>query len=222
MKGCRKCDVELVVGENWYPSSAKNHNPICIKCQRACQLEYRKNHREERRAYMRDYGPRHREEKAAYDRQRRQENLEEIRAYDRQRYLGRKEWKAEYDRKYRQKHKERIRACQRKSERQRYHKNLEESRAKVREKANYRRARKANTAIEPVDEEKIYELYNYTCIYCGVIENLSLDHIVPLDGGGPHCEDNLVVACRSCNSSKHTKPLEDWLQAQPRAQAWVM
>jgi len=83
-------------------------------------------------------------------------------------------------------------------------------------------ARKIGATMEPVDVMAIYDLYERTCIYCGTKDNLTLDHVAPLNGGGAHREDNLVVACLSCNSSKRDKPLAAWLQMQPQAQAWVM
>lgn len=82
-------------------------------------------------------------------------------------------------------------------------------------------ARKQGVAVELVDEAAIYKRDGYMCLYCGATEDLTLDHIMALDNSGPHREDNLLVACRRCNSSKGAKPLEDWLQTQPRALAWV-
>ena len=38
------------------------------------------------------------------------------------------------------------------------------------------------------------------CWYCGGTERLSADHIVPLDRGGTDSGENLIWACRSCNS----------------------
>jgi len=78
-----------------------------------------------------------------------------------------------------------------------------------------------------VDEAEIYERDGHMCLYCGATEDLTLDHltldhIIPLAKGGPHSEDNLIVACRSCNSSKGIKPLMEWLQTQPNALPWVM
>ena len=90
-----------------------------------------------------------------------------------------------------------------------------------REKSRRRRAHSNHVTIEPVSEQRIYALYNNTCIYCGSKENLSLDHIVPLARSGMHCEDNLVVARGHCNSSKGSNPLIDWLKTQPYALAWV-
>ncbi|MBS4095830.1 MAG: HNH endonuclease [Sulfuricella sp.] len=52
-----------------------------------------------------------------------------------------------------------------------------------------------------------YKRYHYTCVYCGfdgrVFDSwmqLSIDHIRPRSAGGTDDPDNLVVACRSCNS----------------------
>ena len=92
---------------------------------------------------------------------------------------------------------------------------------KAREGCRRYRARKRNATIEPVDEAAVYVLNGRMCIYCGATENLTLDHIVPIARGGSHSEDNLVVACGSCNSSKNAKPLAAWLQTQPYSIAWV-
>jgi len=72
---------------------------------------------------------------------------------------------------------------------------------KVREQSRRRRALKLGATIGPVDEAAIYER-DEVCIYCTSDQDLTLDHLTPLARGGPHCQDNLAVACRSCNSSK--------------------
>ncbi len=95
------------------------------------------------------------------------------------------------------------------------------NRAQRAEIVRRRRARKVNATIEPVDEAAIYELYSRICLYCGATEDLTLDHVVALASGGAHCEDNLVVACRKCNSSKRIKPLEDWLHTQLQSNVWL-
>ena len=88
-----------------------------------------------------------------------------------------------------------------------------------RKKAHLRRAAKVNALIAPVDEKKIYALCNNRCAYCGSAERLTLDHVVALANGGSHTEDNLVVACKSCNSSKGQKPLEEWIATRVRTLA---
>jgi 5-methylcytosine-specific restriction endonuclease McrA len=55
--------------------------------------------------------------------------------------------------------------------------------------------------------EEILERYHHSCAYCGA-SNVSMtkDHVVPVTKGGTHTKDNIVPACRSCNSSKGNRP----------------
>lgn len=48
------------------------------------------------------------------------------------------------------------------------------------------------------------------CEYCGSLENLSWDHLIPRSRGGPDTAENHVLACRMCNSSKGSKGLYEW------------
>jgi 5-methylcytosine-specific restriction endonuclease McrA len=43
------------------------------------------------------------------------------------------------------------------------------------------------------------------CVYCGAglgLENVTLDHVIPLSRGGSHQPGNLVSACQTCNQRK--------------------
>jgi 5-methylcytosine-specific restriction endonuclease McrA len=48
------------------------------------------------------------------------------------------------------------------------------------------------------------------CVYCASKEALALDHVVPAALGGSDSPENLVYACRSCNSSKGKRDLWEW------------
>lgn len=52
------------------------------------------------------------------------------------------------------------------------------------------------------------------CFYCGArlnpAVNYTVDHIVPQVNGGDDALDNLVPACRSCNSTKGSKDIEQF------------
>lgn len=48
------------------------------------------------------------------------------------------------------------------------------------------------------------------CIYCGVEEKLTTEHILPTSRGGENIADNVVRVCKSCNSSKGSKRLYEW------------
>jgi len=61
---------------------------------------------------------------------------------------------------------------------------------------------------------KILAKTNSHCIYCGTIldssENFSIDHVVARANGGENTVENLVPCCRSCNSAKRTKDLDEF------------
>ena len=45
----------------------------------------------------------------------------------------------------------------------------------------------------------------HTCFYCGD-DATTVDHVIPIaKGGDPIAQDNLVAACRRCNSSKGSR-----------------
>ncbi len=61
--------------------------------------------------------------------------------------------------------------------------------------------------------EEIYKTWDYKCGYCG--DNAtSLDHIVPRFRSGSSNRNNLLPACRRCNASKASSPVETWYQEQ--------
>jgi hypothetical protein len=49
------------------------------------------------------------------------------------------------------------------------------------------------------------------CVFCGSRENLSTDHLIPKNRGGDDSSDNLVQACKTCNSSRGDKGVFEWL-----------
>jgi 5-methylcytosine-specific restriction endonuclease McrA len=53
--------------------------------------------------------------------------------------------------------------------------------------------------------------FNHRCAYCGETKPLTRDHVIPLSRGGSDDISNIVPACRSCNSRKNAKPLNDFV-----------
>lgn len=73
-------------------------------------------------------------------------------------------------------------------------------------KMERRRARKAGVISDLTQKEWeiIKAVYGYRCAYCGKKPKLlTKDHIIPLLKGGGHTANNIVPACKSCNSRKH-------------------
>lgn len=61
------------------------------------------------------------------------------------------------------------------------------------------------------DDERIKLQTGQVCNYCGSPEKLALDHIFPQKLGGQDDAQNLIFACRTCNSSKGKKDLMEWM-----------
>jgi len=61
--------------------------------------------------------------------------------------------------------------------------------------------------------EDIYKTWDYKCAYCEDTAT-SLDHIVPRFKSGSSNRNNLVPACRRCNSTKASNEVESWYSQQ--------
>jgi 5-methylcytosine-specific restriction endonuclease McrA len=60
---------------------------------------------------------------------------------------------------------------------------------------------------------------DYTCQYCGAAAE-NVDHVIPRSRGGQHVWENVVAACRRCNSRKEDRLLHEAgfrLKREPRA-----
>jgi len=76
-----------------------------------------------------------------------------------------------------------------------------------------RRARKfgnggSHTLAEWVDK---CALLGNVCFYCGEAKPLTRDHKVPLTRGGSDDIENIIPACRSCNTRKGTLTAQEFL-----------
>lgn len=60
-------------------------------------------------------------------------------------------------------------------------------------------------AISESLRNAIFEKDGFKCKECSATEDLTIDHIVPLQRGGMTIEDNLQTLCRKCNSEKGAK-----------------
>ena len=66
-----------------------------------------------------------------------------------------------------------------------------------------------NVLMEPKitseDIKNVKERFGNKCFNCGKESSLCLDHFYPLSKGFSLTEDNCILLCRSCNSSKSNK-----------------
>lgn len=57
----------------------------------------------------------------------------------------------------------------------------------------------------------VYERDAYRCKGCEDWHDLCIDHVLPVSRGGSNNTDNLQTLCRSCNSKKGAKTMDEWL-----------
>jgi len=58
--------------------------------------------------------------------------------------------------------------------------------------------------------EAIKQYFNNACCYCGEEKPLHQEHFLALSKGGEYTRNNIVPACKSCNSSKRDKTFFAW------------
>ena len=163
------------------------------------------------------------------------------RHYDRERYLKLRESKLAYNKEYRELNKDKLQVTQKRwrennkeriliNGRNRYAVKKEyidsyqtEWRKKNRLKWNsYRSARRLKekeNGIYLILDKEFKKLNNQLCFYCGSDHKLTMDHIIPIVRGGRHSIGNLVVACKTCNSQKGSKTIQEWRKLQLKLQS---
>ncbi len=71
------------------------------------------------------------------------------------------------------------------------------------------------------EEMQLIDDYCGRCAYCGnKLEEVTMDHVIPITRGGVHSIENIVPACLSCNSSKGNKPLLVWMYQKTKFTDW--
>ena len=125
----------------------------------------------------------------------------------RKRYLEEnKDWlkinKKEYDRIYRIINRERIYA-----KIAEYRKNHPDIIDAARDRYRLRKFGTSKADLTKEQWEFIKEIFRNRCAYCGKRQKrLTKDHIIPVSKGGAHTIENIVPACKSCNSKKNAGP----------------
>lgn len=100
-----------------------------------------------------------------------------------------------------------------------YRKNPIKARLTAARQHNRRKARLrslASPGVTLLEWSAIVEYFGGCCAYC-LSRATSVDHLVPISRGGLDAPDNVVPACRSCNSSKNAKSLLQWVRMKGAA-----
>jgi 5-methylcytosine-specific restriction endonuclease McrA len=60
----------------------------------------------------------------------------------------------------------------------------------------------------PLTRRAVFARDDWICQYCGATAE-NLDHVIPRSRGGSHTWENVVAACRRCNTRKENRFIED-------------
>ncbi|WP_273867540.1 HNH endonuclease [Serratia odorifera] len=64
-----------------------------------------------------------------------------------------------------------------------------------------------------IKKSKVLAKTGGRCAYCGALlssESLTIDHVISKHRGGDNSVSNLLACCRSCNTAKGAKTMEQW------------
>lgn len=87
----------------------------------------------------------------------------------------------------------------------------------ARTKRHRRRARLVSAAgsFTAAEWTALVNLYDGRCAYCGRSGPLEVEHRIPLSRGGRNSIDNILPACRTCNSRKHRLTDDEFRERGP-------
>lgn len=192
-KRCTHCGVEKDLSE--FPNDKRLKSGIkayCKTCQKIVYDSWRQKNKDKIRVLNRRWASENPEKCRASEKKYRQNNPDKSR---------------EWTRKWHLKNLESVRHNARESMRIWRKDNPE----KMQTYHSLREAKIKNapgTGITPAEWRTIKNETDNRCVYCGKkFDVLEIDHVEPLTKGGRHDVDNIVPACKSCNSSKGNRTL---------------
>jgi len=157
----------------------------------------------DKKEYMKRYNKKWLEDNPTYHKQWEMDNKEHRRKQKKQWEKDSKEHRNEYMKQYHKNNPKYVR---------RYLKTEKGKIAAQRSQSNRRaELRKIINTLIPQEWLDILKEYKYKCAYCGRGFNLfnrpEKDHVIPISKGGDNTKENIVPACKSCNSKKGNKIL---------------
>ena len=181
MKHCRKCEVPLVVGDNWTASQVKQGKRRCRDCVNARARAYRRANAEKIKAYNAKYYKANPEKIKALQSEYAKANRGKINAY---RKANPGKIKAYY-----KANAEKLRADAKEY--------TKANRGKMNAKNAKRRALIKKQTPSWYDHEMVTEIYETAAEF-----GYHVDHIVPLAKGGLHSHENLQLLTPEENLAK--------------------
>lgn len=183
-KICRKCGSKRAI-DNFYLDSTTpdGYDRRCKICRKKEDARYHFLNREKRNEASRRYDKSHKTEKKKYNREYYLNHRDYFREYNRKRV----ESEMRRNRKYYHEHKEYF---------------IEYDRIKRQRMASL------PATLTELEWQKILDQHNNRCHYCGQKGSsnnpLEREHKIPVSRQGGYTKENIVPACKRCNSGKYT------------------
>lgn len=199
-KTCTKCQTEKSV--DLFHLCRNKPIAVCKECKKAYGRQYYIDNKETVKVKRAVYQKAHRPEQYEHLKKWRKNNPEKSREAGRRQYAENIEHRRAVKNAWKLKNPEAI-----KNALERYRLN---HLPKMAEKSHKRRAKLRGNGVFQVTEKELIRLYASPCAHCGTMENVTIDHIIPVARGGRHSIGNLQPLCLSCNASKNAKTMAEW------------
>lgn len=221
-KICTKCGKELPTTSEYFHVRKDSRDGFRNDC-RECSSKYHKQYHQENKEHKKRYMKQWYQENKECTKQYYQDNKEKIKQYSKQYYHDNKEHYSQLNKQWHQENKEHRKQCK-----QQWHQENKEhclQYAKQWRKLNKdkvaiydarRRTLKKQLPSTLISKQwkGIKEEFNNQCAYCGEQLPLEQDHFIALSKGGEYTHNNIIPACKSCNSSKNNKDFFEWYPQQ--------
>lgn len=207
-KQCRVCQIEKPIESFYRQTKARDgRQSSCKECSNQNSIEWAKRNRDKVNVIRKNWLSKNPD----YMREWNQANPEKVR---------------QGQEKYRKANPERVRKTWSDYHERNREKRLRQSSewAKANPELNRSRVRRRDAKRREnetfvVTKRDLARILSQKCAGCGIKENTTLDHIVPISRGGRHSVGNLHALCGSCNSSKKDKLWIEWRRATGRLAA---
>lgn len=211
-KACNKCGQEKPLTSEYWHKNKYRKDGFQGEC-KVCRNNANKLYRLENKEY---YNSWRKNNKGYFDKYQK-ENKEKISQQKSAYYKKNKEVLGSY---YKQWYKENKEIC--KSNNRRYYQE-NKNKANIRLQKRLAKKKKLPATLTLEQWIRAKQDFNNQCAYCGKSEEKHLkefgeelhqEHFIPLKENGEYTHNNIIPACKSCNSSKRDKDFFEWYPKQ--------
>lgn len=221
-KFCTTCKTEYFLTVEYFQKDCSHKDGFTSRCKSCITMSRKKRYLANRETELKNhktYRESHKEQARELSRNWKRNNPERAKANNKRSAIKCKDRKLAYDTEYRGYHRQELN----KKSRQYYYQNKEQHTISVlrwkkenRDSCNISTRKYRSTALgleSTLTKEEwklIVDFFDSGCAYCGRPKSLAREHFVPVSNGGSFTKENIIPACRSCNSSKNNKGFSEW------------